>query len=105
MNTYEQIAVWDGCERGVFALAVRGDVLLCGGGNATMKVLDLHDGKCLKVVNAHSGSVYCIVTIDDGRVITSSADHTVKVFHQTKKQIEYSIIHSQYVSRLFTTCY
>ena len=50
-----------------------------GSGDHTLKVWDL-DGTCVATMKGHSGTVYCVFQLADGRVVSGHHDGAVRVW-------------------------
>jgi WD40 repeat protein len=53
--------------------------IISGSWDKTLRIWDLSDGTCLKVLQGHTDSVNC-VTVVDGKIISGSYDKTLRIW-------------------------
>jgi WD40 repeat protein len=66
----------------VFDLSWRLDsgLLATAGEDATVKLWDVNEGKVMKSWSGHAGGAFCVRFAQDGRLVTSGRDNTVKTW-------------------------
>lgn len=68
-------AVWN------FGQLNKGNVIISGQADGTLTIWNCHHGKLLKCVQGHHDSIYRVVILRDGRIITCSDDSTIRIWH------------------------
>lgn len=75
-----ETARWAAHPRGVWSLAAAGDYLLSGGRDGLVHVWDPTDGSRVHTLRGHARWVWQLAVLGDGRVLSASADDTVRLW-------------------------
>lgn len=94
-----------GRSKGVYCLQYDDDKIVCGLRDNTIKIWNLNELKCIKILSGHTGSVLCL-QYDDKVIISGSSDATIRVWNlHTGEEINTYIHHYEAVLHLrFENC-
>lgn len=65
---------------GVWALALRGDILISGGCDKDVRVWDLAKFQCTQILHGHQSTVRCLKIVSDRIAVSGARDNTVRVW-------------------------
>ena len=63
----------------VLSLTLQGERMATGSLDKTIRVWDVHDGRCLLVLKGHSKGIWCLRFYAQNLLISASYDHTIRV--------------------------
>jgi phospholipase A-2-activating protein len=89
---FECSAVLKGHEQNVCDIAVLGSIVVSSSWDMTARVWDLALGQCVRVLQGHEAAVWAALPLADGRVVTVSADKTIRVWSSSPSSQDHVIL-------------
>ncbi|KAI9875842.1 MAG: hypothetical protein M1830_007913 [Pleopsidium flavum] len=78
---YSLLMTLDGHNAAVNAIQIHHDQIASASGDRTVKIWDVHSGKCVQTLQGHTKGIAC-VQFDGRRVVSGSSDNTVRIYDQ-----------------------
>ena len=78
---YSLLMTLDGHNAAVNAIQIHQDQIASASGDRTVKIWDIHSGKCIQTLQGHTKGIAC-VQFDGRRVVSGSSDNTVRIYDQ-----------------------
>ncbi len=78
---YSLLMTLDGHNAAVNAIQIHHDQIASASGDRTVKIWDIHSGKCVQTLQGHTKGIAC-VQFDGRRVVSGSSDNTVRIYDQ-----------------------
>lgn len=78
---YSLLMTLDGHNAAVNAIQIHHDQIASASGDRTVKIWDVHSGRCIQTLQGHTKGIAC-VQFDGRRVVSGSSDNTVRIYDQ-----------------------
>ncbi len=78
---YSLLMTLDGHNAAVNAIQIHHDQIASASGDRTVKIWDIHSGKCTQTLQGHTKGIAC-VQFDGRRVVSGSSDNSVRIYDQ-----------------------
>jgi len=78
---YSLLMTLDGHNAAVNAIQIQHDQIASASGDRTVKIWDVHSGRCIQTLLGHTKGIAC-VQFDGRRVVSGSSDNTVRIYDQ-----------------------
>ncbi|EFA85454.1 fatty acyl-CoA synthetase [Heterostelium album PN500] len=69
-----------GHQAGITCLQFKGNRLISGSSDSTLRIWDLSTGECLHILRGHTDGVSCLTLIDDNMIASGSLDNTINLW-------------------------